>query len=292
MAIKIEMLRCFATVARNGNLSDAAVELGRTVSAVSMMLKQLEDHLGEPLFKTDRKSQLSELGQFVFEQAQRELQQFDSTVHAIEGFARAETGIVRVASVPSVAETIMPDALLRFLKRHPNVQIDMRDMDSREVLRELEQDRVDIGIGSSGGADSRINRQTLMSDAFGLICPITHPLATGGASINWQDLTPYRLIANGLSATIRNPAFQDIHTAATLTVRNTTSLLAMVRAGLGLTVLPRMALRQNGQGLVFRALSNDAAVRRIDLMTRTDSVPSPAVRALEEEIVSVSKEIG
>lgn len=61
MAIKIEMLRCFATVAQTGNLAEAAAYLGRTQSAVSMTLKQLEENLGQRLFKSDRKNRLTPL---------------------------------------------------------------------------------------------------------------------------------------------------------------------------------------------------------------------------------------
>ncbi len=292
MAIKIEMLRCFATVANKGNLADAAAELGRTPSAVSMMLKQLQDHLGAPLFKTDRKNELSELGTFVLVQARQELQHFGGAVQAIERFARGEAGLVRIAAVPSAAETIVPNALQRFVNLHPDVQIDLRDMDSRAVMRELDQGRVDIGIGSGVGADNRFSRLLLLSDAFGLVCPVAHPLADGSALLDWSEIKPHRLISNGLSGTIQNPVFQGIHAAATLTVRNTTSLLAMVRAGLGVTVLPRMSLRQNGQGLVFRPVKDKEAVRRIELMLRVDADLSPAAKALAAEVEQVAREIG
>ena len=73
MAIKIEMLRNFVAVAELGNLNDAAERLGRTASAVSMSLKQLEDHLGAPLFETDRKNRLTALGQFTFAEGRREV---------------------------------------------------------------------------------------------------------------------------------------------------------------------------------------------------------------------------
>ena len=61
--IKLEMLRCFGAVAQAGNLGDAAVRLGKTQSALSMTLKQLEEHLGERLFETERKNRLTPLGQ-------------------------------------------------------------------------------------------------------------------------------------------------------------------------------------------------------------------------------------
>ncbi len=135
MAIKIDMLRCFGAVAQNGNLVDAAAQLNRSPSAVSMMLKQFEEHLGKPLFESDRKNKLTPLGQLILEQTLSELRQFDRTVQAIEGFASGEIGAISIASVPSVAATILPRALKRFMARYPDIRIELRDMDSTSVLR-------------------------------------------------------------------------------------------------------------------------------------------------------------
>ena len=108
MAIKLEMLRCFRTVAEQGSLADAAEVLGRTPSAVSMMLRQFEDHIGAPLFESARKSRLTPLGELIFSEARRELAHFDRTIAAIEGISRAEAGHVRLAVTPSVGQVIMP----------------------------------------------------------------------------------------------------------------------------------------------------------------------------------------
>ena len=62
MTIKLELFRYFCAVAETGNLAEAADRLGRTQSALSMSLKQLEEHLGKKLFDGERKSQLSPLG--------------------------------------------------------------------------------------------------------------------------------------------------------------------------------------------------------------------------------------
>lgn len=71
MAIKIEMLRCFCAVADHGSLADAAEVLGRTPSAVSMMLRQFEDHIGSPLFEGGRKARLTPLGELIRIEADR-----------------------------------------------------------------------------------------------------------------------------------------------------------------------------------------------------------------------------
>ncbi|WP_063289731.1 LysR family transcriptional regulator, partial [Pseudovibrio sp. Ad14] len=222
MQIKIEMLRCFVAVARTGNLSDAAEVLGRTPSALSMMLKQLEENLGQSLFETDRKNRLSALGSFVLEQAERELYQFDGMVQDIVNFAKAKSGKVRLAAVPSVASTIMPEVIARFLSMRPDVHIELRDMDSASILRELEKDRIDLGIASTQGHATSFHTQTLFSDRFGILCHRSSGLLQKGQGLNWEDLREERLIANNLSQSIQVPACQRLHAEAGLKVHNIT----------------------------------------------------------------------
>lgn len=287
MSIKIEMLRCFAVVARCGKLSEAAEQLGRTPSAVSMTLKQLEDHLGEPLFETDRKNKLSALGAFVLEQAEHELRQFDSTVETIEGYAKARRGRVRIAAVPSVASSILPQAILAYSKSFPDVRIELRDMDSTSVLRELARERVDVGIATASEYDSRFYRQDLASDGFGLVCPKDHPLAKCAGPVTWQDLSHHRLIANELSAQIISEDAQKLHDQSLLKVHNTTSLLAMVEAGLGVTILPEMTAKfARASGLLFRPLADETLRRQIHLLRKAATPVSPAARELEQQIKS------
>lgn len=292
MALKIEMLRGFATVARSGNLSDAAQTLGRTPSAVSMMLKQLEIHLGEPLFETDRKSKLTALGSFVLEQAERELQQFDNTVKAIEGFAKATHGHVRIATVPSVAGTIIPQVFSRHINDYDNVDIELRDMDSSSILHELDRDRIDIGIATMGQQNVGLNSQLLLSDTFGVICSPTHVLAQDTGPVTWDALTDERLIANSLSAGINADSSILLHEKALLSAHNLTSIMGMVQANIGITILPEMAVRaSNLAGLVFRPLAEPHAKRDIHLLRRADSTLSPAARLLEGHILEVAAEI-
>lgn len=286
MSIKIEMLRCFAIVARRGKLSEAAEQLGRTPSAVSMMLKQLEGHLGEPLFQTDRKNKLSALGEFVLEQAEHELRQFDNTIQAIEGFAKARQGQVRIAAVPSVAGTILPQAILSYSRDFPEVKIELRDMDSASVLRELARERVDIGLATATLSGGSLHRQELLSDAFGLVCAASHPLAAQDRPINWKDLAPHRFIANALSAQIPTEASQRLHENSLLKVHNMTSLLAMVQAELGVTILPEMTAKlAESSGLVFCPLVDASARRQIHLLRKAGNPVSPAARELERQII-------
>ena len=187
MAIKIDMLRCFQAVANHGSLAVAATVLGRTPSAISMMLKQFEEHIGAPLFETARKARLTPLGALILTEAQRELGHFDRTIQAIEGLSQAKLGSVRLAVTPSVAQTVLPPVLQRFMQDHPKVRIDLRDMDSTAVADELIHDRADIGLASIASLPG-FERQILFSDAFGVVCRADHPLSQNWHDLSWADL--------------------------------------------------------------------------------------------------------
>ena len=283
MAIKIEMLRCFQAVADHGSLIGAAEALGRTPSAISMMLRQFEDHVGAPLFESARKSRLTPLGALIRTEAARELTHFGRTVDAIESLARARAGNVRISCTPSVAQTVMPPILRDFMAARPGVRIDMRDTDSGTVQRDLIEGRADIGLASLPPLPG-FQRELLFSDPYGVVCPIGHALAQSRRHLTWSDLDGVEFIANGLCAQISDADFQPILAASRLMVRNTASILSMVRAGAGVTILPRLAVLPEFLDLEFLPLADTDTRREVWMMMLPASGVSPAVQALAQAI--------
>jgi DNA-binding transcriptional LysR family regulator len=283
LAIKIEMMRCFVAVVEKGSLAEAADALGRTPSAVSMMLKQLEDHIGAPLFETARKTHLTQLGAMVHDEARRELEHFDRTLATITGYSRAELGIVRIAVTPSIATSVLPAIIRQFLNDHPNVHIDVRDMDSAAVMNALAKDRADIGLATAPRTTD-FERKTLFSDRFGIICPRDHPFAVRGEPVDWPELTAETFISNGLCKLIEEEAFVEIRERSRLMVPSTTSLLALVNARVGLTILPRLALLPEYRDLAFIPLAGTTARREVHLLTQSWHGLTPVARAFVRAI--------
>jgi len=288
MAIKIEMLKCFTTVVEQGNLSDAASTLGRTSSAVSMMLKQFEDHVGVPLFETGRKSKLTSLGTLIYEEARREVIHFENTVSVIEGLSKSEFGYLRLLVTPSIASTFLPDVIARFTKSYPGVQIDVRDMDSETITHELLRERADIGIGTFS-ATGDLTRTELLSDPFGVICSHEHPLAQAKTQIAWCDLAGHAFIANGLCQLIKDADFVPILAGSQMTVPSTTSLLGLVRAGVGISVLPQLAVSSSQDDIVFLPVKNTEARRTIHIAAQPQMKLMPAARAFLSLVAEMNK---
>jgi len=291
MAIKIEMLRCFSAVAEAGNLGDAATRLGRTQSAVSMTLKQLEDHLGQRLFVSDRKNQLTPVGQQIFELARIELRQFDDTLKAIQAAAVAPQGLVRVASVPSVAGLVFPSMVKKFHEVCPGTKIELHDTDSQQVVDALSRGKADIGIASTDHTLNGIQQTPLFSDRFGLICSPRHPLAHRNGPISMTDVVSDAFIKNDLCLSIESESFQDMTSRADLSARNTLSLISMVRSDKWVTILPSAVRHIAPSDLVFREISDLTSQRQVNLLLREKSPFQDYAEKLKDVILSTNWEL-
>ncbi|MGI9368763.1 MAG: LysR family transcriptional regulator [Ruegeria sp.] len=267
--IKIEMLRCFGTVAETGNLADAAIRLGRTQSALSMTLKQLEEHLGQRLFENERKNRLTPLGQEVFRLAQQQLRQFDDTINAIETAASAPQGLLRIASIPSVSGLVFPSAIEALSRRHPSLNVELRDMDTGMVIDALLQGQADLGIASGRPSLNGVTQQELFEDSFGLLCSADHALARRETRPRFEDVFGPSFIRNNLCGQIDMPEVKAGLSSASITVHNTHSLVAMVRTGMWTTILPHTVARILPEELTFRPIQGLTETRPVSLLIRS-----------------------
>ncbi len=254
-----------------------------------MMLKQFEEHVGSALFETARKSRLTPLGDLILIEARREVAHFENTVSVIEGLSRAELGYLRLAVTPSVATTVLPPVIFRFAQKYPKIQIDLRDMDSVTVARELDRERADIGIGSLSEVEG-MRRTELFSDAFGLVCRKDDPLAKDWDKLSWRTMGDQPIIANGLCKHISDPDFATILARSRLMVPNTASLLGLVRQGIGITVLPQLAVANVLDEFAFLPLADVEARRTVHLMSRPNSLLMPAAREFLKLITEMKRD--
>jgi DNA-binding transcriptional LysR family regulator len=281
LTIKLEMLRVFRVAAEKGSLAGAAEALGRTPSAVSMMLAQLEDNIGAPLFETDRKSRLTPLGQLVLDESARATDAFARSLDAIRRHAASLAGTVRVAAVPSATVTVLPAVIAAFRVERPDVRLEISDVDSEAVRRRVRLDEADIGIISAAPGDGS-GGTTIIADELGLACRSDGPiarLARSEGTASWDLLQREALIANPLCRLVRHPAVTEALAACNLEARNTSALLSFVRAGLGATILPRSAVTSHLGDLSFFVPADPGTRRELRKISRAEGRFSPAVAA-------------
>lgn len=272
-------LRCFVAAAELGSISAAAKRLHRTPSAISMTITQLEAQLERPLFETGNKSRLTPFGAYVLQTAAAQLKQFDRGMESIRAYARNEIGRVDIAAVPSFATHHLPDLLASFIGRFPQVMLSIRDDSSEHINRLVEQGHIDVGIASPMADSSNLICQSILTDPLGVVCSRSHPLNQLDRPLTWKDLEGHRFIANGTCALIRDAEFQTLLAAADMDVQNTTSLLALVAAGFGITTLPRLAILAGREDVAFKATRYPGLQRSIGIITSTERSLAPAAAA-------------
>ena len=284
MNIKLEVLRSFVTVAECGNLQEASGILSRTPSAISMSLKQLNEQLGVELFETDRKSNLSPIGRFVLDEGRRALTDFDESMRTIQRYTQGEMGIVRIATVPSVATRLLPAVVRRFRESNQDVRLELRDTDSEMVAMAVRNGSVDCGIASLSAISNDLNCELILEEPFGLVCRPDHPLADTKKPLPWKSLSGVSFISNGLCGQIRDNDFNQINNNTHVQVHNIATLLGFIQQDMGVTLLPLMAVPKNDD-YKFIPLADKTAVRQLYFLQQKNHRISPAATAFKEQII-------
>jgi LysR family carnitine catabolism transcriptional activator len=288
--MKIEHLRFFLAVVEAGELAEAGARVGRTPAALSIALRQLEEELQGSLFEGERKARLSALGEHVHGVARRMVTDFDSARESMRAYASGSQGVVKVAAVPTAATRLLPTMTLKMRQSHPQVRIDLRDTDSQSVAEAINGDEVDFGIGTLPQGVRDIDAFPLINDPFVLVCPDQHRLTALKRPIRWEDIKGTDFIANGLCAKFPAAKIQQLVRDSRLMIHNTTSLLTYVKNGLGVTVLPQMAITRN-TGLTCLPLADRTASRSVELLKKKGASLSPAAEVLYRYAVHCAAKI-
>lgn len=278
--------RHFLWVAELRSFHAAAERAFRTQPAISLSIRQLEARLGEALFEANRKAvRLTAFGELCLPKVQDLLEYHDRTLTEIGRLARRDAGNVTLAAVPSAAAQLLPEIIERFAARHPAIELSLFDDNARAVQQRVLGRQVDFALTSVWEPDERLMFQPLLSDRMGVICRDDHPLANAQMPITWDDLRGHRLIDNGTTRLLADsPGAAIVAESAHFFVSNMISLTAMVEAGLGATVLPRLAQPVGHDRLRFVAVEGPVVARRLGLMSLRGRALLPAARALYEVI--------
>jgi LysR family transcriptional regulator, carnitine catabolism transcriptional activator len=290
MRTSLATLRVFAAVAETGNIRLAAEQLGRTPSAISERLKQFEQEIGAPLFESGRKNRLTPVGSYVQTQVRDLLSHVDLKLASLQAYSRNAIGRIDIASVPSIATTILPGVIARFRGQWPAVEITARDADSRSVADLVQSGTVELGIASMSGERRALRFVPLFEEPLGIVCRRNDPLYRMRGARRWSDLRGRTLLANAISDGYEvDPAVPPAQ--APIVVYNVLSLLALVRAKIGITILPRLSVSEAQTDIGFIPIDEPDAKRTVGVITRTGEALSPAAAALLQIVRQQIREI-
>ncbi len=282
--LKLEAMRVFVAVAETGSLAAAANRIGRTPGAVSMTLKQAEEEIGGALFDADRKARLTPLGTTVLRNCRHALEAYAAAMGEIERYTRGDEGTLRLASTPSIARRVLPLIVSSMLKTRPNLQFEIRDVDSQSVAELTTAGLVDFGIASLSAASRGLKAEMLLEDKFHVVCLKGHPLTVACEPVTWEALSAYDFIHNGLCDAIGSQAVAKLSVTARLRARNVGALFGLIESGLGVTILPSLAVPAEGS-LTSVPLADQAATSRVHLLSRDGDAASPIALLFRDAIL-------
>ena len=285
-ALTLKQLRAFVAVYKLRRLSTAAAQLYVTQSAVSVLIRQLEEELGVRLFdRTTRSLQPTPAAHEAIETAQRVLRDIDSLSAGLEDLSALRRGRVTVACTPTLAEVLLPPVLRSFCQRHPDIQVNVDDCAPDQFVARLIGEHADFGIGTPDRADDGVQMERLMGDHLAVVLHKDDPLAAR-KSVRWKDLdgVPVATVRPGFGV---RPLID--HSAAQagirLNVAREVSLLStalwMTACGMGPSLMPAAyVLYSRDPDLVTRPLVSPRVSRDIYVLVKEGRSLSPAARQL------------
>jgi DNA-binding transcriptional LysR family regulator len=246
--VNLNHLSTLVAVAEARGFRAAAERLHLTQSAVSSQIRTLEEHLSVPLFhRTTRSVKLSAEGQRLYAAARRIDAEMAQVIESLRSESSLERGRVEIASVGSVAASLLPRMIVAFGARYPGIVFKVQDIDSTRVSSLVQKDEVDFGILSSLATRRGVKIEPLLRDEFVAVVPAEgHPLSRR-AKVSLAEVARQPLLLNPPGAVLRDMVDRALQKAG-LSVTpaheafSGLTLVAMVGQGLGVTILPSLSL--------------------------------------------------
>jgi len=259
----VALLQALA-VAEFSNFRRAAAALGVSQSAVSLRIKTLEQDLGILLFeRRHRGVRLTEAGRHFLEQVAIGIDHLDHAVKTAGMIARGEQGQLRVGLHSSIADGFLPDLLNRYRDRHPNVDIEIVEGRTNDIIRFVREERLDVAFVLGTPTIEDCHSKPLWSETLVVALPANHTLAQT-ETICWADLAAetflvrhggggpqmYDHVVLRLAENWRQPSIRRLDIG-----RDT--LMSMVAQGYGITLTSQAMTKVSFPDVVFRPIFNE-----------------------------------
>ncbi|WP_276352726.1 LysR family transcriptional regulator [Cohnella caldifontis] len=280
--MEFRQLQYFVRVAKLQHVTKAAEELHVAQSAVSRQIHRLEEELGVQLFKQKgRNVQLTPVGQLFLRRAESLLTDLERAVTEIQEFLDPEVGEIRLGFPHSLGIHLIPRAVAAFRKLHPNVKFKFRQGSYPSLIRDVLEGEVDLAfISPFPEKYDQVAGEVVLTEELFAILPENHPLALE-AAIDLSQLKDESFVLFSPGFSLRSLVW-DACREAGFTPRiafeseETDTIRGLVAAGMGVSLLPEMALyHTNSMMPAIVKLSRPHVTRTIGLIRRgKDKLPS------------------
>jgi len=255
---------------------------------LSAQLKKLEEYLGVQLVERQPKNiQLTEVGKQIVLRARRMLSEGDEIIALARNNKDPLAGKLKVALIPTIGPYLLPRVMQKIRKALPHLGLMLYEHQTEALLKRLREGEIDLGVMALPVPQEGLESRELYQEAFTVALPNNHPLAHK-SSIKVQDLKGQTLLLLEDGHCLRDQALElcsrvDVREAEDFRATSLETLRQMVVAGLGITLLPELAVESpfgSQRGLTIREFGKPAPRRTVGAVWRKSTTRAAAIRAV------------
>lgn len=256
------------------SFTKAAETLGYTQPAISQMISSLEKELGiSLLYRTRRGVHLTIEGERLFPSIQSTIAQYTAMQEIAKEIRGLDSGVIRIGTISSISCHWLPQLIKQFQTLHPNVQFVLHQGDYDSIPEWVRTGAVDFGFVNPDAVTDDTQTRFVKAGEHRAVLPRSHPLAASGC-VPLAELAkePFLLLEEGSLSEPLNAFHQNgLEPNIRLRVHDDYSILSMVEAGLGVSVLPELVLRRTNYQVAILP-TDPVIVRKIGLVMRNKNM--------------------
>jgi DNA-binding transcriptional LysR family regulator len=297
--LHVGRVRVLSEVVRRGSFSGAAEALSYTQSAVSQAVARLEAETGTTLIVRDRGGvRPTAAGASLVEHAEAIFARIEAAEADLAAVLGVRAGRLRMASFPSAGATLMPLAIATFRARHPDVALTLAEGEPEEIAPRLRVGEFDLALlfefpGTRERHGARLRTQLLLEDPMLVALPAEHALA-GKPALSLSDLRDQDWVQTSATSpcarhVVRSCVAAGFEPKVTFESDDYETVQGLVAAGVGVALIPQLALTHVHPGIVVRSLAPRSPARRVVAATIGAAGVSPAARTMIKILADVAK---
>jgi LysR family transcriptional regulator, hydrogen peroxide-inducible genes activator len=294
--MELQQLRYVCAIADTGSFSRAAQKTNVSQPSLSQQIRKLEDELGTRLFnRLGRTVQLTELGQAFLPRARAVLHDLEAARSEVVERKASISGPISVGVIPTIAPYFLPPVLATFTRKYPQARVTVAEEITPLLLERLRAGTIDVAIIAlplQAPGQHKFQSFPLLVEKLYVVLPKQHALAKRRV-VSLEELQgdPFLLLRDG-------HCFRETAVAACKRARlnpkiifesgQFSSILSMVSAGLGVSIVPAMALEKR-PGCRYVPLADERAARTIGVVTLYGRSPTRANEAFLAHLGAISR---
>lgn len=291
MRFDLTDLRLFCEIVDAGSITGGAERCALALAAASTRIRNMEAALGAPLMTRSRQGVTpTPAGRMLLKHARGLLDQAARMRDDLSAFAGGLSGEVRLLANTNALTEFLPDPLSRFLAAHPQVNVDLEERLSDEIVGLIAEGVGDIGIVAGTVDVGRLQTYPFRSDRFVVVAARDHALALR-ASMSFAQVLDYDIVGLERSSSLQRflsakAAREGRPLRARIQLRSFDAVCRLVEAGVGIGVVPQTTAHRAAQTMALSIidLADDWAVRDLTIVVRADEALRPYARALVDSL--------